>query len=43
LVRGEVRRRHHVEELARDEGNDVLVMLGDAFDTGRGVVPPLLR
>ena len=33
----------HVEELARGERDDVLMVLRDADDACRGVVPPLLR
>ena len=38
----EIRRRDHVEHLARHELDDVLVLLGDAAHAGRRVVPPLL-
>ena len=43
IGRGEVRRREHVEELARAERDHVLVLLRDAAHAGRRVVPPLLR
>ena len=39
----EIRGRDHVEQLARDEGHDVLVMCFDALHAGRRVMPPLLR
>jgi len=42
-VRGdEVDGRDHVEQLARDEGDDLLVMRRNATDAGRDVMPPLL-
>ena len=40
--RQEIRGRAHVEDLARQELDHGLVLLRDAVDPGRGVVPPLL-
>src|SRR5262249_14306576 len=37
-----IRRREHVEDLARRERDHVLVMVRDAADIGGGGVPPLL-
>ena len=37
-----IRRRAHVEDLPRGELDHVLMVLGNAAQSGRGVVPPLL-
>ena len=39
----EIGRRNHVEELPRAERDHLFVLPGDAANTGRRVVPPLLH
>ena len=39
----EIRRRNHIERLARDKRDDIFMMVGDALHAGRRMVPPLLR
>ncbi len=40
IRRQKVRRRRHVEDLSSGEGHGVLVLLGDAANSGGGSLPP---